>query len=103
MMSTGAGAPTAASFATSTAATATLALPAGTRAFAIVSSRASNRGSFRVYVDGNLVATVSQKVTKAVYQIVVYARSVTSTAPHTIVILPAGNGRIDLDAILTLQ
>ena len=90
-------------YATSTAATATLALPAGTRAFAIVSSRASNRGSFRVYVDGNLVATVSQKVTKAVYQIVVYARSVTSTAPHTIVILPAGNGRIDLDAILTLQ
>jgi hypothetical protein len=90
-------------YATSAAASATLALPAGTRAFAIVSSRASNRGSFKVFVDGVLVATVSQKVSKTVYQIVVYSRAVTSTASHTIVIQPAGNGRIDLDAILTLQ
>ena len=90
-------------YSSSATATATLALPADTRAFAVVSSKASNHGSFKIFVDGALVATVSQKVSKTAYQIVGYVRGVTSSAPHTIVFAPVGNGRIDLDAILTLQ
>ncbi|HEY5628046.1 MAG TPA: Ig-like domain-containing protein, partial [Candidatus Limnocylindrales bacterium] len=89
-------------WATSVAATATYRTTTAARAFAIVASKASNRGSFRVYVDGILVATVSERTSTALYRNVVYARLLSPGVVHTIIIKPAGTGRIDIDAILTL-
>ena len=58
-------------------ATATITLT-NARQFAIVGPRSSTRGSFGVYVDGVLVATVSEKTTTAVSRRVLYVRSLTS-------------------------
>ena len=90
-------------YATSSSASATITLT-GARAFAIVASRATTRGSFRVYVDGTLVATVSEHNSTTLYKRVLYARSVSTGAgvSHKIVIKPYGNGRITLDAIIGL-
>jgi hypothetical protein len=90
-------------YATSSGASATFVLPASTRTFAIVGSRASTRGSYQVWVDDVLVGTVSQKASSSAYKVIQYVRSVTSTATHTIKLVPVGNGRIDLDAILAIQ
>jgi hypothetical protein len=73
---------------------------------AIVGAKSSSRGSFRVYVDGVLAATVSAKTSSGTvdYRRVLYHRSLASGAgvSHTIRIEAVGNGRVDLDAILTL-
>jgi hypothetical protein len=84
-------------------ATATITL-ANARQFAIVGPRSSTRGSFEVYVDGMLVATVSEKATTTVYRRVLYVRSLTTgtNVRHTIQLRAVGNGRVDLDAILAL-
>jgi large repetitive protein len=70
--------------------------------FAIVGPRSSTRGSFYVYVDDVKVATVSERATTSVYRRVLYVRSL-AQGTHTIRIVTAGNGRIDLDAILSLS
>jgi hypothetical protein len=61
----------------------------------------STRGSFKVYVDDLLVATVSEKASSTVYRRVLYTRSLT-TASHTVKIESTSSARVDLDAILTL-
>jgi hypothetical protein len=73
------------------------------RAFAIVSSEVGTRGSFRVFVDGAQVAVVSERTPSVLLRRVVYVRSLAAGVRHTMVIQPDGNGRVDLDAILTLQ
>ena len=75
------------------------------RQFAIVGPRSSRRGSFGVYVDGVLVATVSEKATTTVYRRVLYVRSLTAgtNVKHTIQVRAVGNGQVDLDAILALS
>jgi hypothetical protein len=75
----------------------------GVRGFAIVASRAVGRGSFRVYVDDKLVATISERATTTQYRRVLYTRSVSATSSHTIVIKSTSSSRIDLDAIVTLS
>jgi hypothetical protein len=72
------------------------------RAFALVSPTSSIRGSIKVYVDGTLVATVSEKTSTAAARRVVYARLV-SAGTHTLKLVAVGNGRVDLDALLTLS
>ncbi len=76
------------------------------RSFAIVGTKASNRGSFRVYVDNVLVATVSADTTSSTtsYRRVFYVGALTSGTgvSHTIRMEAVGNGRVDLDAFLTL-
>lgn len=89
-------------YATSTSATATYRTAASVRGIAIVAARGRYRGSMRVYVDGVLVATISQRASATQYRRVLYARGLTVGVAHTITIRPAGNGRIDLDAILAL-
>ncbi|MFN8629594.1 MAG: Ig-like domain-containing protein [Chloroflexota bacterium] len=84
-------------------ASASLALPLGTRTFAIVASRATSRGSYRVYVDDVLVATISQKASKTAYRVIQYARSISAGSAHTIKVVPVGNGKITIDAILAMQ
>ncbi len=77
----------------------------GARGFAIVSSTGTGRGTMRVYVDGKLVATVGQGASSTQYKRVIFARSLTfgATTSHTIKVVPAGNGRIDFDAIVILR
>ena len=88
--------------AASASASATITLT-NARGFAVVSSRAKGRGSFRVYVDNVLVGTVSQNATKAQFRMVLIARAISAVGSHTIVIRPVGNGRIDIDAIVALS
>lgn len=76
---------------------------ASARMFAIVGSRAAARGSFRVYVDGTLVATVSEKASATQYRRVLYVRSLVPGTAHTITVQPVGNGRVTLDAFLVIQ
>ena len=73
------------------------------RTFAIVASRATSRGSYRVYVDDVLVATISQKASKTAYRVIQYARSISAGSAHTIKVVPVGNGKITIDAILAMQ
>ena len=72
------------------------------RAFAIVGPKSSTRGSFKVYVDDLLVATVSERASSTVYRRILYTRSVTSGGSHTIRIESSTSARVDIDAILTL-
>ena len=74
------------------------------RAFAIVGPRSSTRGSFKVYVDNALVATVSETASSTVYRRVLYWKALTSGTgvSHTIRIESSSAARVDLDAILTL-
>jgi hypothetical protein len=71
------------------------------RGFAIVGPRSSTRGKFRVYVDGAYRATVSERASSTQYRRVLYAATLVH-GQHTIRIVAAGGGRIDLDAILTM-
>jgi hypothetical protein len=75
------------------------------RQVGFVGPRSSTRGSFRVFVDGVLVATVSERASTAASRRVLYVRSLTSGAgvTHRIELRAVGNGRIDLDAILALS
>jgi hypothetical protein len=73
------------------------------RGFAIVGTIGKSRGSFFVYVDGVKVTSksISTRATKTHERRVLYSRT-TINGTHTIRIVTSGNGRVDLDAILTL-
>jgi hypothetical protein len=87
-------------------ATATLTVT-NVRAIAIVASKAARRGTFHVYVDAVRVTTtaISEKASTAAWRRVLFVRGLTSGAgvSHTVTIRASGNGRVDLDAILTLS
>ena len=72
------------------------------RGFAIVGTVGKGRGSFTVYVDGVKVTSSAVKTssTKTHDRRVLYART-TANGTHTIKVVTSGNGRVDLDAILT--
>ncbi|HEY3336447.1 MAG TPA: hypothetical protein VGK16_14535, partial [Candidatus Limnocylindrales bacterium] len=91
-------------YTTQTGAAATIVLT-NVRSFAIGGPKSSTRGSFKVYVDGVLVKSVSERASTTVYRRILYVRNVTSGTgvSHTIRIVSAGGGRIDLDAVLTLS
>ena len=72
------------------------------RQFAIVAPKAATYGSFLVKVDGTTVATVSLKATTTVFKRLVYVGAV-AAGTHTITLVPVGNGRVYVDAIVTLQ
>jgi hypothetical protein len=73
------------------------------RDFAFVSPTSSTRGSFRVYVDGVLVSTLSEKSTSTVYRRVLWAAHFSTLASHTIKVYVVGDGRIDVDCFLALR
>ena len=77
------------------------------RAVAIVTSRATARGGFYIYVDGVKVTpkAISEKSGTAAWRRVLYVRGLTSGAgvTHRIQFRAAGNGRVDLDAFMTLS
>jgi hypothetical protein len=76
------------------------------RAFAIVGTRATSRGSFKVYVDGVFKATVTETASATVNQAVLYQVTFASPGTHSIKIVvsgTAGHPRVDVDAFLVLK
>ncbi|MEW6224457.1 MAG: hypothetical protein AB1627_07480 [Chloroflexota bacterium] len=76
------------------------------RGFSLVSTYASSRGYIRVFVDGVEVPAVKLNRSSTTYRVVAYSISWITSAPHTIVLRPAGTAghpRVDLDAILVIK
>ncbi len=87
-------------------ATATLTVT-NVRSIAIVASKGTGRGSFNVYVDGAKVTSsaISEKASASAWRRVLFVKGLSSGAgvSHTVQFRAVGNGRVDLDAILTLS
>jgi len=76
------------------------------RAVAFVTTRASTRGSVKVYLDGVLVTTVSCTASTTTYRWVGFARTWATSGTHTlklVVVGTSGHPRVDLDAIEVLR
>ncbi len=76
------------------------------RSIAFVTTKAASRGSFRVYVDGVLKATLSAYSTTTQYRQVVYQYTWPTRGTHSIkiyVLGTAGHPRVDVDAFLALK
>ena len=76
------------------------------RSVAYVAPTGPTRGSARIYVDGNLVATINLHASAVHAKRVVFAKSWSNAGSHTImvkVVGTAGHPRVDLDAFLTLK
>ncbi|HLX34599.1 MAG TPA: Ig-like domain-containing protein [Candidatus Limnocylindrales bacterium] len=73
------------------------------RDFAFVSPTSSTRGSLRIYVDGVLVATISERTSSTLYRRVLWQRHYSSLGTHTIKIVAVGGARIDLDCFLAFR
>jgi len=69
----------------------------------IVAPKGSGYGSMRVYLNGTYVGKFSEAASRSSYRKVVYVRSLDPGRTYTIKLKPAGNGRVYLDAIVTLQ
>jgi hypothetical protein len=77
-----------------------------TRSIGFVTTRAISRGSFRVYIDGVLKATVSAYSATTAYRQVVYQYTFPARGTHTMkiyVLATAGHPRVDIDAFLVLK
>ena len=59
-------------------------------------------GRAEVRIDGVRVAIVSQSASTVRYRSIAFRRALATAGPHTIQIRPLGNGRVDVDAFLTL-
>jgi hypothetical protein len=76
------------------------------RAVALVAPRGASRGSVRIYVDGVYDSTVSLHRAKAKSQIVVFSRSWTTKAAHTVKLVAvgtAGHARVDVDGFVVIR
>jgi len=76
------------------------------REVAWVATRAANRGTARVYLDGKLAATVNLHSASAVHKRLVFAHVWSADATHTIKIVcagTAGHPTVDVDALLTVR
>ena len=70
-------------------------------AVALVGPVSRVRGGFRAYLDGQLIGIGSERASIAAPRRVVFARAI-PPGTHTLRIVTIGNGRIDIDAIVTL-
>lgn len=76
------------------------------RSIGIVATKATTRGSFRVYVDGVYKATISTYSTTTKFRQLVYQFSWSSTGTHKVKIVIAGTSghpRVDLDAFVVIR
>ena len=92
-------------YSTSTGASATFTATLA-RSIAIVGTQATTRGSFRVYVDGVLKATVSASAPTTIYRRILYQASWPSAGTHSVKIVisgTAGHPRVDVDAFVVLR
>lgn len=72
--------------------------------FGLVMSKAPNRGSAAVYVDGRKTATINTYSSTAISSTFVYSVILAGTATHTVSVVnlaTAGHPRIDFDAMAT--
>jgi len=77
-----------------------------TRSIGFVTTKAASRGSFRVYIDGVLKATVSAYSTTTAYRQVAYQYTFPTRGTHTMkiyVLATAGHPRVDIDAFVVLK
>jgi hypothetical protein len=77
-----------------------------TRSIGFVTTKAASRGSFRVYIDGVLKATVSAYSATTAYRQVVYQYTFPTRGTHTMkiyVLGTSGHPRVDIDAFLVLK
>ena len=68
-----------------------------------VATRTTSSGRAEVRVDGVLVGTVQLDRASTAYRQLVLGRHLSTLGWHTIEIRPLGDGRVDLDAIVTLR
>jgi hypothetical protein len=76
------------------------------RAVSFVSTRASSRGSARIYIDGSYMRTVSLASSTTAYRYLAFTRRWTTSGTHTIkvvVVGTAGHPRVDVDAFAVLK
>jgi hypothetical protein len=73
------------------------------RDFAIVGPKSQTRGTFEVYVDGVLKATVSETRPTSGVRLVLWSIHFGTSASHQIQIKVVGPARIDLDCFLVLR
>ncbi len=76
------------------------------RAVALVAPKGTSRGSVKVYVDGVLDSTVSLYRASAQSQVVVFAKSWTTKAAHSVklvVVGTAGHPRVDVDGFVVIR
>lgn len=76
------------------------------RAIAWVTTLAANRGSAKVYVDGNYVTTINLNAATTTYCRIAFARTWASSGFHTlriVVVGTAGHPRVDFDALEVLR
>jgi hypothetical protein len=78
----------------------------GVRSLGFVTTRASSRGKFKVYIDGVLKGTFSAYSTTTTFRKIAYQFTFGSPGTHSIKIVVVGGGshpRIDVDAFLVLK
>jgi len=73
------------------------------RSLSFVTTRASNRGVVKVYVDGVLAATVDLAASSTTYRYVAFSRTWSSAGTHTIKVVAASAARVDVDAFGVLR
>ena len=76
------------------------------RSIGFVTTKATSRGSFRVYIDGVLKATVSANAATTAFRTVIYQYTWPSAGTHSMkiyVLGTAGHPRVDVDAFLVLK
>lgn len=90
----------------STAGAAATFTAASVRAIAVVVTQATTRGSFKVYVDGILKATVSSAASPTIYRRMLYQFAFATAGTHSMKVVvsgTAGHPRVDVDAFVALQ
>ena len=73
------------------------------RDIAFVAPKSSIRGSVRIYVDGVLATTISEKSTTTLYRQVLWARHFSTLATHAVRLVVVGTGRVDVDCFLAFR
>jgi subtilisin family serine protease len=76
------------------------------RSIGLVMPKSRSRGSFRVYVDGAYVKTISLYSTTTKARQVVFSRTWAANGTHTVKMVPvgtAGHPRVDIDALVLLR
>jgi len=76
------------------------------RSVALVSPKGTSRGSVKVYVDGAYVSTVDLHRSSAISKVIVFSRSWSTKARHTVrlvVLGTSGHPRVDVDGFIVVR
>lgn len=73
------------------------------RSVAWITARSTGRGHARVYLDGELVATINTFASALQARRIVFAHTWPTSGEHTLKIVAVGDHRIDLDAIAVIS